>query len=1072
MRFENRWNETLVKILQTSNNESDLDYSLLTQIELGLTALRLIGETDPRGVWVLISGYSDFHNSYSLTQKSIIDHLKLILSGFASQKKWMDGLAEYQAIMADHFVLCMYSIEQNLQSFRQTDSRCLNQSEREKIYRDTLTQPIAFKTRYCEPAKSGSYTINDRPVIIPPLDYSQFSSRQPSGTLIFPPNVQKKRTPFVISIVELNQMAQEMDLLNADAHYTERLRKIILKDGSRLSENVSELKISDISHLVGVVNSGKSTLIDIIAYYCAKHGIRIGIVLEDGAKILEKASQLEKVKVKAVPIFGKSNRQRHRNLLQSAEITQNQSQDCFPIRITLAEKYLSPICFLNAFNTTYPFDEGMEPCFRLRNSTDTKDSVEYHCPFFHGCPKYVAERELLQSDSFVWLFTLHSLVYSKLSPIFDSLERTYLEFIQWALDLLIIDEVDISQVRLDNIFASEHTLTGFEDPFSLDKIIRIVQEKDVTTKRRHLIGKPFRWRQYLNDASRLIDISTCIINQNPESTIVKRIKRNYINPVLYYYDLKKRIVKSLSPSENELIDENRVEILDYMKKFVENPEQSSVKVQQIKMFLSEITEYLDYSISKAIAKCRAGDIKNLLTNLSDGYKIEVIFFFFLAKLDYALAQVFNSWDPANSDELNLDVDLAQYFLQINPLYHILLSHSALGRYFGYRLHADLGERGGTLKIISLVNLGRGFLHRINKFLEGIFGQKGPSCLFMSATSWFPTSPQYHLNFTPDYVIEPKPEFLTAIKDSKAYLHLFSGNKGLIRVSGISNEEEKITNLQFITRQLVQKSRALNPPKAPIEQICDGLPEDRQKCLWIVGSYDQVTSVEEEIRRTNPELYNKALFLSRNINEDIDNNNRINRTSIEQVGKNSAISLLVVPYQTIARGFNILNEFDKAAFGSIHFLVRPMPHPDDFMINIYKLNGWTMEYLTDLTKSFSCLHELGLDIRQKGNKFWNNLFKTQGGYVRLKDEEREMLLADTFVFFIQTIGRTIRGNVPTKVYFHDAAFNPENSTSGIQSMLLGIDELGQKLMALPETGSLFRLLYEPFFQLFSKISNIL
>ena len=49
-------------------------------------------------------------------------------------------------------------------------------------------------------------------------------------------------------------------------------------------------------------------------------------------------------------------------------------------------------------------------------------------------------------------------------------------------------------------------------------------------------------------------------------------------------------------------------------------------------------------------------------------------------------------------------------------------------------------------------------------------------------------------------------------------------------------------------------------------------------------------------------------------------------------------ILIAPMLSLERGYNILNKNSKAAIGSVYFLVRPMPVPNDISIIINKINS--------------------------------------------------------------------------------------------------------------------------------------
>ena len=319
------------------------------------------------------------------------------------------------------------------------------------------------------------------------------------------------------------------------------------------------------------------------------------------------------------------------------------------------------------------------------------------------------------------------------------------------------------------------------------------------------------------------------------------------------------------------------------------------------------------------------------------------------------------------------------------------------------------------------------------------------------------------------VIEPREEFLQAMAQSQCKYYPFAVSGKRIRVSGVEDSEKKSQNLQTLVRKLVQKDQSANPPNSLVENIISNLPVRRQKALFIVNSYDQCDIVWKEIQRVNPELAENTMKLTRGINYFEQDGSTLSRTELPGFGSEGA-TILIVPLQTIERGYNILNDEDKAAFGSIHFLVRPMPHPEDFMINVHKLNGWACQFLTQNTIS-EPLHVFGLKFRAKANLYWKDLFDGWKYYKRLEVDARNALLTDTFALFLQVIGRTIRGNVPTQVYFHDGAFMIERNDTEYESLLMGLAGLEKNLLVGDAYMPLLKLLYDPFFKLFKEFTEV-
>ena len=57
-------------------------------------------------------------------------------------------------------------------------------------------------------------------------------------------------------------------------------------------------------------------------------------------------------------------------------------------------------------------------------------------------------------------------------------------------------------------------------------------------------------------------------------------------------------------------------------------------------------------------------------------------------------------------------------------------------------------------------------------------------------------------------------------------------------------------------------------------------------------------------------------------------------------------LLVAPLLAVERGHNILNKQRKAAFGTVIFLARPHPRPDDLSLAVFAINDWVTRLVRD------------------------------------------------------------------------------------------------------------------------------
>jgi hypothetical protein len=171
---------------------------------------------------------------------------------------------------------------------------------------------------------------------------------------------------------------------------------------------------------------------------------------------------------------------------------------------------------------------------------------------------------------------------------------------------------------------------------------------------------------------------------------------------------------------------------------------------------------------------------------------------------------------------------------------------------------------------------------------------------------------------------------------------------------------------------------------------------------------------------------------------------LQRVDIEQFAQGTG-KILVAPLQAIGRRFNILNAQGKAAFGTVYFLTRPMPHPHDVPAIAQEINRRTQDWFEDSDfiawKEGESVHARGIELRRRSEDYWRRVELRQW-YSQLHDEKdnpntgtdkirmhanpRRDLAATTAGKVIQAVGRLVRGNVPFHAYFVDAAWGPQQA----------------------------------------------
>jgi len=138
-------------------------------------------------------------------------------------------------------------------------------------------------------------------------------------------------------------------------------------------------------------------------------------------------------------------------------------------------------------------------------------------------------------------------------------------------------------------------------------------------------------------------------------------------------------------------------------------------------------------------------------------------------------------------------------------------------------------------------------------------------------------------------------------------------------------------------------------------------------------------------------------------------------------------------QAIGRGYNILNEDRVAAFGSVFFLTRPMPLPFDMVKRAQWMNQQVLDWCADDTNvvwQAPSYGQKGEQLRKKAHDEWDWY---EGGptgqsysFQYLSEQRKRDLAASLAGMIIQACGRLLRGGVPFRATFVDAAWAPHTA----------------------------------------------
>lgn len=387
-------------------------------------------------------------------------------------------------------------------------------------------------------------------------------------------------------------------------------------------------------------------------------------------------------------------------------------------------------------------------------------------------------------------------------------------------------------------------------------------------------------------------------------------------------------------------------------------------------------------------------------------------------------------------------------------YAPLVPEAPMGNVLGFQFLPDESDRGldangkrsGTLRFFRCAGVGRELLHSLPGLgADPAAGRPGPQVLLMSGTSWAGTSTRAHVLAPVTAVLRPGDEALEAIRrTSFRTLFLYGKEKQPLTLSG-TPPKDRAAVLREMVSKLASPTRTRE--QSPLEEELSRIPdEERRRALILVGSYEEADAAAGLLQ--DMERWSGRVRVLAADDADLDEAVRgtgtgadgrthataLRRGDLASFARDPYAQVLVAPLMAIERGHNILNKERKAAFGTVLFLARPHPRPDDLSLAVLAVNDWVSRFVrglplpehgtfTSLVEKAGDLDAAGLSFRHTARQEWRRLLSRRYIYSRLVDHEKVSFTWDQLVTIWQVIGRLVRGGVPARVVFVDAAFAP-------------------------------------------------
>ncbi len=1052
--IKGRWGDLPQQIKQVPScpkSWTQRDTELFLEIETVLHLYELlVPEKTPRSAleaWVLISGYMIAGVNDQPDQQRACLLLRQRLRYVKTASAWHWWFRWYREQPEP---IRLYKIEQQSKDVFSFHPQIYGpglRDERLTAYERLFTaasvesQQVA-KRRWAE-AGTYHYSVDGQTFAIDISEaIAQFAD---TPTPAYPVSVHSGRETLTIDLDELVLTAREVDQLEAGlrlpsrGNWHERLAK--LQFASTLSENEPTpqrtLELNGLFHLAGALGVGKSSLIWMLTYHLArKRKLHITVMLNTVVEAIQMAVWLRRLGVAAAPALGRNPADHQRKYgLANADAFQPDRMMKPDAPNDPALAWMPTPCTLSG-GADIPIPVGKEPCYALYNG----ENEAHTCPLLPVCPVHQVRRDLVESQ--VWTVNPMSFLYSSAPPGMGERQMSLLEAVYQRSDLLIIDEADRVQVQWDRAFAPTSAMAGSDDAL-LDRLHPRISEASVGRYGRRKAAESAFNRLTTTDsqahllasrAFRLLRSSPDLQKWTEKLQLTNPALFNQLKDDLLKYSAKTRDAAALEALDQQLdgvfksywrspLHRESGSLADWLNRLLATDANSPMLRQELKRRLAEMMGWvgkgkfdserkflvlkLDLCITLTAMLKRGRDLLYQLKWIEDETGL-------LQVKDYAVADALTDLVPAS------------------PLGDLLSIR--------WMRQSNLDDLG-VFNLLRCQGVGRWLLLNLPNLYQMSSGAIGPHVLLASATSWLPGAAQFHLAAPPQAVLTFRPEDVnhsTQIEIRFKALH----EKGyFLPISGAG--EAKAQNIRQIVRAFATQGDFRDELDYWQQQ---GM---RRRILLVVNSYTQSDWVLDELERLDVWKDRAVRLLPDDADEQIKAG--IRAREVERFDERNA-DILIAPLMAIQRGFNILDQEEAALLGTVYFLVRPYPPPDDLSVQIYSLNTWLLHQLEGhtrvLNEQFSAA---GIDalakLRKRAFGRWNRLVQESGRGMRgMSNAIYAEYLRDSFIVIWQTIGRLLRGNRDARVFFVDGKFGPDGKHDLLRDWQKMLAELTQSSTA--------------------------
>ncbi|MFI6630743.1 hypothetical protein ACIBI7_17885 [Nonomuraea fuscirosea] len=1092
----------------------------LCQVELALRLLQRLAPGKPaEGIYALLGGYP-FARAAGLARTAEHDTMLIaarhLLWTLRRRRAWHQALDLYRQVPAR---LRAYDIpEVGGPALQLTPTIAF---DRVTVYDDALTRlpqharkplPLAPAGRsgFMDRRRPTSVTIPEELVFAPVPGHDLARGRPGGGAPL-----TIKRSELLATAVWMDEREGELGV-ERPGNWEKRINELrfapIATDSRNFRER-DEIHLNGLMHLAGMVGAGKSTLMTLVAVWAARRNLRVTLVVGDVAEQLRLCELLTDLELSAVPVLGPTTRETHvqrlhrrlasrglDNLLDHDAAGFDDLSTACVIDALRGTEAIQPLRYADAPCTAlYPEQRKVRPVADIvlpepyqpgqaaqQRPADELRGSQRGCPVWARCPRHRAPRDLV--DGLIWVANPASLVQSAVPQHLNEERLRYLELACMLSDIVIVDEADSVQMKLDEIFAPSATLVSPGPESWLDQLHTHKIEELSRRGRLPLTDQDIeRWNSALTVVTAATDRLYRLLISEEELrgwadieyfspwTLQEKLLGDWFDeqrPGLEGVRDERQLYEPYddeSPDTDEshhVLGSLRAELTEHLDAFRDDPLGDSGPYDTNTDDLIDTTRDILHTLNTARTRTRVKALLNkLIANTPASARDNawrdltcrrLEFLLVLSALHQRLERLTFLW-PQVEAALRLD-STGNELARRPPLdYAPLIPEAPMGNVLGFqylpdeREHDEDGNHSGTLRFFRCAGVGRELLLSLHELgADPSQGRPGPHVVLMSGTSWAGASTRAHVLAPVGAVLMPSERSLEAVGKSRfATRFLYDADGTPMSLSG-TDPKVRPAAARALAMRLGGPGRGGGA--SPLEEELALVGDDnRRRAILLVGSYKEANAVADTLHGLD-RWRGKVRVLAAD-DADLDQSVRgtdpavaehattLRRGDLAMFAEDYDAELLVAPLLAVERGHNILNTDRNAAFGTALFLARPHPRPDDLALAIFAVNDWVCRFVRDqrrpdnrtgpatfgeLVAKAAGLDRAGLDFRHEARQEWRRLLSRRYVYSRLSPWEKRAFAWDQLVTMWQVIGRLVRGGVPARVVFVDASFAPKTA----------------------------------------------